>query len=105
MGAFKMSGVQLGDTEGSTLAACADNRARLILEYRSQRKLEASINGLLKAVGMDERIHARFNPTGSLTGRFSSKGPNLQKEVNVVSIVAWEGGYSAFHCRENRVFL
>jgi DNA polymerase-1 len=76
--AFKIKGVELENTNEDTLAALQDERARLILEYRSQAKLEASTKGLLKAVDNDGRIHARFNSTGSLAGRFSSKGPNLQ---------------------------
>src|SRR5262249_16781612 len=31
-----------------------------------------------KAISSDGHIHARFSPTGSMTGRFSSKAPNLQ---------------------------
>ena len=33
---------------------------------------------LLKSIESDGRIHARFEPTGTNTGRFSSKKPNLQ---------------------------
>jgi DNA polymerase-1 len=76
--AFKSAGADIPDTDESTLSACADERAGLILAYREQAKLQKSIKGLLKAVARDGRIHARFSPTGSRTGRFSSTSPNLQ---------------------------
>jgi len=76
--AFKSAGVDVHATDETTLSACQDDRASLLVDYRAQAKLEDSIKGLLKAVGADGRIHARFSPTGSLSGRFSSKNPNLQ---------------------------
>jgi DNA polymerase-1 len=76
--AFKAAGVDIADTAENTLAALSDQRAQLVLNFRARTKLEASIKGLLKALGPDGRIHARFNPIGSLAGRFSSSGPNLQ---------------------------
>jgi len=79
--ALKATGVDIKATDETTLSACEDDRARLILDYRRQAKLEDSIKGLLKAVGADGRIHAKFSPTGSLSGRFSSKGPNLQNII------------------------
>jgi DNA polymerase-1 len=76
--AFKAADVDINATDETTLSGWEDDRAKLILDYRGQAKLEDSIKGLLKAVGTDGRIHARFSPTGSLSGRFSSKEPNLQ---------------------------
>jgi DNA polymerase I-like protein with 3'-5' exonuclease and polymerase domains len=76
--AFKTFGVDINATDETTLSATEDERARLILAYRAHAKLQYSTEGLLKAVGADGRIHARFSPTGSLSGRFSSKNPNLQ---------------------------
>jgi DNA polymerase-1 len=76
--AFKAAGVELPDTSEDVLTAIGDPRARLILDFRAAAKLEIAAKGLLKAVGPDGRIHARFNPTGSLAGRFSSSSPNLQ---------------------------
>ena len=72
--AFKSAGVDINATDETTLSATEDDRARLILDYRAQAKLEDSIKGLLKAVGADGRIHARFSPTGSMSGRFHPKG-------------------------------
>jgi DNA polymerase I-like protein with 3'-5' exonuclease and polymerase domains len=76
--AFKATGIELAGSDETTLSATLDERARLILDYRAQAKLEDSIKGLLKVAGSGGRIHARFSPTGALSGRFSSKGPNLQ---------------------------
>ena len=51
----------------------------LILEYRSLTKLKSTyVEGLLKTVGPDGRIHTRFNQTETRTGRISSLEPNLQ---------------------------
>lgn len=77
MAAFKKAGIQLENTEEKTLRAIADPRAVLILEYRGAAKLASAIEGLLGAQ-CNGRIYARFNPLGAVTGRFSSKGPNLQ---------------------------
>jgi DNA polymerase-1 len=78
LAAFKAARVELDNTNEATLVACKDPRAKLILDYREQAKLGSSIEGLLKAVRADGRIHARFKPTGTKTGRFSSSDPNLQ---------------------------
>ena len=50
-----------------------------ILNYRSYQKLKSTyVDGLLKAIGPDGRIHSRFNQTEARTGRLSSDDPNLQ---------------------------
>ena len=50
-----------------------------ILEYRSLTKLKSTyVDGLLKVVAADGRIHSRFNQTETRTGRISSTEPNLQ---------------------------
>ncbi len=50
-----------------------------ILEYRKYAKLKSTyIDGLLKQVGSDGRIHTSFDQTKTATGRISSKEPNLQ---------------------------
>jgi DNA polymerase I-like protein with 3'-5' exonuclease and polymerase domains len=76
--AFKAIGLELPNTDETTLTACENPLAGMVLEYRKQAKLEDSIRGLLKAIRPDGRIHARFNPLGARSGRFSSNGPNLQ---------------------------
>ena len=50
-----------------------------ILEYRLLTKLKTTyVDGLLKEVKIDNRIHSIFNQTETRTGRISSEQPNLQ---------------------------
>ena len=50
-----------------------------ILQYRACQKLNSTyVEGLLKVIGEDGRIHTRFNQTEARTGRLSSDNPNLQ---------------------------
>lgn len=50
-----------------------------ILEYRKVAKLKSTyVDGLLKVLGKDQRIHSHFNQTDTRTGRLSSTEPNLQ---------------------------
>lgn len=50
-----------------------------ILEYRLLKKLKNTyVDGLLKEVKSDNRIHSIFNNTETKTGRISSEKPNLQ---------------------------
>ena len=50
-----------------------------ILLYRTYQKLNSTyVEGLLKVVGADGRIHSTFNQTETRTGRISSSEPNLQ---------------------------
>ncbi len=51
----------------------------MILNYRQINKLNGTyIEGLLKLIGEDGRIHSTFEQTGTATGRISSNEPNLQ---------------------------
>ncbi|MEG2930954.1 MAG: DNA polymerase I, partial [Ruthenibacterium sp.] len=50
-----------------------------ILQYRTYQKLNSTyVEGLLKVIGADGRIHSTFNQTETRTGRISSGEPNLQ---------------------------
>ncbi|OGZ41875.1 MAG: DNA polymerase I [Candidatus Ryanbacteria bacterium RIFCSPHIGHO2_02_FULL_45_43] len=50
-----------------------------IISFRELSKLLSTyIETLPKLVGSDGRIHTQFNQTGTVTGRLSSKDPNLQ---------------------------
>ena len=50
-----------------------------ILQYRAYQKLNSTyVEGLLKVIAKDGRIHTRFNQTEARTGRLSSDNPNLQ---------------------------
>ncbi|WP_026116403.1 DNA polymerase I [Nocardiopsis valliformis] len=50
----------------------------VLLHHRDQTKLRTTVEGLLKTVGDDGRIHTTFNQTVAATGRLSSTDPNLQ---------------------------
>ncbi|WP_369201895.1 DNA polymerase I [Streptomyces sp. PU-14G] len=50
----------------------------LMLRYREQQKLRTTVEGLIKTIAPDGRIHTTFNQTVAATGRLSSTDPNLQ---------------------------
>lgn len=49
-----------------------------LLAHREYQKMKTTLEGLLKAVGPDGKIHTTFNQTVASTGRLSSTEPNLQ---------------------------
>jgi DNA polymerase-1 len=49
-----------------------------LLRHRDVAKLKSTVDGLLKSVSDDGRIHTTFNQTVAATGRLSSADPNLQ---------------------------
>jgi DNA polymerase-1 len=49
-----------------------------LLRHRDVSRLRQTIEGLLKTVASDGRIHTTFNQTIAATGRLSSTDPNLQ---------------------------
>ncbi len=49
-----------------------------LLRHRDVIRLRQTIEGLLKTVAPDGRIHTTFNQTIAATGRLSSTDPNLQ---------------------------
>ncbi len=51
---------------------------RHLLEHRDATRLKTTVDGLLKTIGDDGRIHTTFNQTIAATGRLSSTEPNLQ---------------------------
>ncbi|MFJ6753005.1 DNA polymerase I [Streptomyces sp. NPDC091266] len=61
------------------LAAQTENELPVImLRHREQAKLRTTVEGLIKTIGADGRIHTTFNQTVAATGRLSSTDPNLQ---------------------------
>ncbi|HEX5569706.1 MAG TPA: DNA polymerase I [Streptomyces sp.] len=50
----------------------------IMLRYREQSKLRTTVEGLIKTIAADGRIHTTFNQTVAATGRLSSADPNLQ---------------------------
>ena len=67
-------------TDAETLEALRDYPlVEDILQYRAYQKLNSTyVEGLLKVIGEDGRIHSTFNQTEARTGRLSSDNPNLQ---------------------------
>ncbi|WP_017974410.1 DNA polymerase I [Actinopolyspora halophila] len=51
---------------------------RHLLEHRDATKLKTTVEGLVKAVAADGRIHTTLNQMIASTGRLSSTEPNLQ---------------------------
>ncbi|WP_353107630.1 DNA polymerase I [Gordonia sp. (in: high G+C Gram-positive bacteria)] len=51
---------------------------KFLLEHRDATRLKVTVDGLLKSVADDGRIHTTFNQTVAATGRLSSTDPNLQ---------------------------
>jgi DNA polymerase-1 len=50
----------------------------LLLRHRDASKLRQIIETLEKAIEADQRVHTRYEQTGTSTGRVSSTDPNLQ---------------------------
>ncbi|MDK6260404.1 DNA polymerase I [Corynebacterium frankenforstense] len=49
-----------------------------LLAHREYQKMKSTLEGLIKSVGSDGRIHTTFHQTVTSTGRLSSTDPNLQ---------------------------
>ncbi len=49
-----------------------------LLKFRESQKMKSTVEGLIKAVADDGRIHTTFNQAVTATGRLSSTEPNLQ---------------------------
>ncbi|MDX3804433.1 DNA polymerase I [Streptomyces sp. AK04-3B] len=61
------------------LAGQTDNELPVVmLRHREQAKLRVTVEGLIKTIAADGRIHTTFNQTVAATGRLSSTDPNLQ---------------------------
>ena len=68
-------------TDSDTLDALKDKHpiVPLITEYRFVTKVDATfVEGLLKAIAADGRVHTSFKQCVTATGRISSAEPNLQ---------------------------
>ncbi|WP_283133502.1 DNA polymerase I [Rhizohabitans arisaemae] len=50
----------------------------ILLRHRDQTKLRTTVEGLVKEIADDGRIHTTFNQIVAATGRLSSEKPNLQ---------------------------
>jgi DNA polymerase-1 len=79
LAALQARGLSIKDTRDQTLSQCVgDPVVPLLQACRTQEKLAQIAQALREATGPDGRIHARFDPLGTETGRFSSDSPNLQ---------------------------
>ncbi len=66
-------------TDASVLKKMDHPLVDALLEYREFEKLRSTyVDGYLPLVGVDGRIHTRFNQMAATTGRLSSDSPNLQ---------------------------
>ena len=68
-------------TNAEVLEALSDKHpiVPLILEYRTLTKLQSTyVEGLLKEIREDGRVHSVFKQTETRTGRISSAEPNMQ---------------------------
>ncbi|WP_184075655.1 DNA polymerase I [Nocardiopsis mwathae] len=50
----------------------------ILLRHRDQTRLRTTVEGLIKTIAEDGRIHTTFHQTVAATGRLSSTDPNLQ---------------------------
>ncbi|WP_255952538.1 DNA polymerase I [Streptomyces odontomachi] len=50
----------------------------IMLRHREQARLRVTVEGLIKSIAADDRIHTSFSQTVAATGRLSSTDPNLQ---------------------------
>jgi DNA polymerase I len=66
------------DSLQSLFAQTGDPLLEHLLRHRDVAKLKSTVDGLLKSVSDDGRIHTTFFQTVAATGRLSSTDPNLQ---------------------------
>jgi DNA polymerase-1 len=77
--ALRAKGLKLESTAEEKLKEADDGLlVPLVLEFREASKRAQQSEALIDHIKQDGRIHGRFEPLGTATGRFSSKEPNLQ---------------------------
>lgn len=76
--ALRGAGFEVDGTDVETVRSIPDQHlVEAIVGYREAEKLAQQAQSLLEASHAG-RIHAGYDPTGTATGRFSCKDPNLQ---------------------------
>ena len=79
LAALRAKGLKLESTAEEVLKAADDGHlVPLVLAHREASKRAQQAESLIGHIQKDGRIHGRFEPLGTATGRFSSKEPNLQ---------------------------
>ena len=79
LAALRAKGLKLESTAEEALKAADDGHlVPLVLAFREASKRAQQAESLVGHIQKDGRIHGRFEPLGTATGRFSSKEPNLQ---------------------------
>jgi DNA polymerase-1 len=75
-----ISGKRSVDADTIKALSHGNENLKLLLEYRGKNKLLNTYFEALptKVWSVDNRLHGRFNQTGTKTGRYSSNDPNLQ---------------------------
>jgi DNA polymerase I-like protein with 3'-5' exonuclease and polymerase domains len=77
--ALRGKGLKLESTSQEALKAAEDGHlVPLVLAFRETSKRAQQAEALIGHIQQDGRIHGRFEPLGTATGRFSSKESNLQ---------------------------
>lgn len=83
------------NTTGDALRLLDDPLATAIADTRSNKSRVDTLEAWLEHTGADGRIHARFNPLGTRTSRWSSSGPNLQNVPKRNEGIVMRGGIVA----------
>lgn len=71
-------------TDKKTLQLYADHDIvnNILRRKKIQKTNSTFVEGLMEHIAPDDRIHPQFNPCGTVTGRFTSRTPNLQQIEN-----------------------
>ena len=79
LAALRAKGIKLESTAEEKLKEADDGHLiPLVLDFREASKRAQQAEALIDHIKRDGRIHGRFEPLGTATGRFSCKEPNLQ---------------------------
>lgn len=66
------------NVDAEVIAGIDHNSARILEAYRDAEKRYTTLMGILSAADSNDVVHTNFRQDGTVTGRMSSFGPNLQ---------------------------